>query len=50
MRINRAILALTAAGLTWGLTVPMSKVVLDWLDPAWTTVARFGLAAARTGA
>lgn len=45
MRINRAILALTAAGLTWGLTVPMSKVVLDWLDPAWTTVARFGLAA-----
>jgi O-acetylserine/cysteine efflux transporter len=45
MRINRAILALTAAGLAWGLTVPMSKVVLQWLDPAWTTVARFAVAA-----
>jgi O-acetylserine/cysteine efflux transporter len=45
MRFNRAILALTAAGLAWGLTVPMSKVVLAWLDPAWTTVMRFGLAA-----
>src|SRR3954451_18478223 len=45
MRINRSILALTAAGLAWGLTVPMSKVVLQWLDPAWTTVLRFGLAA-----
>src|ERR671916_1185167 len=41
----RPFLALTAAGLTWGLTVPLSKVVLEWLDPAWTTVARFGLAA-----
>jgi drug/metabolite transporter (DMT)-like permease len=45
MRINRSILALTAAGLAWGLTVPMSKVVLAWLDPAWTTVARFAIAA-----
>jgi O-acetylserine/cysteine efflux transporter len=45
MRFNRAILALTAAGLAWGLTVPMSKVVLGWLDPAWTTVMRFGIAA-----
>src|SRR3954451_4535943 len=45
MRINRSILALTAAGLAWGLTVPMSKVVLQWLDPAWTTVARFAIAA-----
>lgn len=41
----RPFLALTLAGLTWGLTVPLSKVVLEWLDPAWTTVARFGLAA-----
>src|SRR4051812_6396561 len=45
MRSNRAILALALAGLTWGLTVPLSKIVLEWLDPAWTTVARFGLAA-----
>jgi drug/metabolite transporter (DMT)-like permease len=41
----RPFVALTAAGLTWGLTVPLSKVVLEWLDPAWTTVLRFGLAA-----
>lgn len=43
--MRRTLLALTAAGLTWGLTVPLSAVVLGWLDPAWTTVARFGLAA-----
>src|SRR3954447_14186592 len=41
----RPFLALTVAGLAWGLTVPLSKVVLTWLDPAWTTVGRFGLAA-----
>src|SRR4051794_6628466 len=45
MKCNRALLALTAAGLAWGLTVPLSKVVLGWLDPAWTTVLRFGVAA-----
>jgi drug/metabolite transporter (DMT)-like permease len=45
MRCNRALIALTAAGIAWGLTVPMSKVVLGWLDPAWTTVMRFGIAA-----
>lgn len=42
---RRALIALTIAGLTWGLTVPMTKVFLGWMDPAWTTVARFGLAA-----
>jgi O-acetylserine/cysteine efflux transporter len=42
---RRALLALTAAGLTWGLTVPLSKVALGWLDATWLTVARFGLAA-----
>src|SRR3954453_22822219 len=42
---RRALLALTAAGLAWGLTVPLSKVVLGWLDPFWTTVGRFGIAA-----
>lgn len=45
MQNRRALTALTIAGLAWGLTVPMTKVILGWLDPAWTTVARFGLAA-----
>ncbi len=45
MQNRRALLALTVAGLSWGLTVPMTKVFLGWMDPAWTTVARFGLAA-----
>jgi O-acetylserine/cysteine efflux transporter len=45
MQNRRALVALTVAGLAWGLTVPMTKVVLGWLDPAWATVARFGLAA-----
>jgi O-acetylserine/cysteine efflux transporter len=41
-----AIAALTAAGLLWGTTVPMTKLALDGLGPGWLTVARFGLAAA----
>jgi len=41
-----AVAALAAAGLLWGLTVPMSKLALEWLPPAWLTFARFGLAAA----
>ena len=45
MKNRRALIALTTAGIAWGLTVPLTKVVLEWLDPAWTTVARFGLAA-----
>ena len=40
-----AFAALAAAGLIWGLTVPLSKVALGWLDPAWLAVARFALAA-----
>lgn len=40
-----ALAALVTAGLLWGLTVPLSKVALDWLDPAWLTVVRFGIAA-----
>src|SRR3954464_4997735 len=44
--MNRsALFALTAAGLMFGLTVPLSKVALGWLDPAWLAAARFGLAA-----
>ena len=38
--------ALVAAGVLWGTTVPLSKVALGWLGPAWLTFARFGLAAA----
>ncbi len=38
--------ALVAAGVLWGTTVPLSKVALGWLGPAWLTFVRFGLAAA----
>lgn len=38
--------ALAAACVLWGTTVPLSKVALGWLGPAWLTFARFGLAAA----
>jgi len=41
-----AVAALTAAGLLWGTTVPVTKLALAWLPPGWLTVARFGLAAA----
>jgi O-acetylserine/cysteine efflux transporter len=40
-----AILALAAAGVLWGLTVPLSKVSLEWLGPAWLAVVRFAVAA-----
>jgi O-acetylserine/cysteine efflux transporter len=44
--MNRsALLALTAAGLMFGLTVPLSKLALGWLDPAWLALVRFALAA-----
>jgi len=43
---RRAIAALTAAGLLWGTTVPLSKLALAWLSPGWLTFVRFGLAAA----
>jgi O-acetylserine/cysteine efflux transporter len=48
MNLDRrgAVAALTAAGLLWGTTVPMTKLALGWLPPGWLTVARFGLAAA----
>lgn len=42
---RRALLALTAAGILWGTTVPLSKVALGWLPPAWLTAVRFGVAA-----
>ena len=42
---NSALLALTAAGVLWGLTVPLSKLGLETLGPGWLTVARFAVAA-----
>jgi len=46
MTTNRtAILVLAAAGALWGLTVPLSKLSLDWLGGGWLTVARFAIAA-----
>jgi O-acetylserine/cysteine efflux transporter len=44
-RRRSAIAALTAAGLLWGTTVPLSKLALAWLSPSWLTFVRFGLAA-----
>ena len=38
--------ALISAGVLWGTTVPLSKLALAWLPPAWLAVTRFGLAAA----
>ncbi len=48
MNTNRrqAVVALCAAGLLWGTTVPLSKLALEWLPAGWLTAARFGLAAA----
>jgi O-acetylserine/cysteine efflux transporter len=43
--MKKSLVSLTLAGLLWGLTVPLSKLVLDWLDGGWLTVARFGIAA-----
>ena len=45
VRRHSALAALVAAGLLWGLTVPLSKLVLDWLPGGWLTVVRFALAA-----
>jgi O-acetylserine/cysteine efflux transporter len=44
-RQHTAIAALALAGALWGLSVPLSKLALGWLDPAWLAAARF-LAAA----
>jgi drug/metabolite transporter (DMT)-like permease len=48
MRNDRraALAALLAAGLLWGTTVPLSKLALGWLSPAWLTMIRFAVAAA----
>jgi O-acetylserine/cysteine efflux transporter len=38
--------ALIAAGVLWGTTVPLSKLALAWLAPAWLAFGRFAVAAA----
>ncbi|MFI7601454.1 DMT family transporter [Actinoplanes sp. NPDC049681] len=38
------LLALVTAGLLWGTTVPLTKVALTGVGPAWLTVLRFALA------
>jgi len=43
--LSPALAALILAGLLWGLTVPLSKVALGWLDGGQLTLVRFGLAA-----
>src|SRR3954469_6113944 len=45
LRRHAPLVALVSAGLLWGLTVPLSKLVLDWLDGGTLTVVRFALAA-----
>src|SRR5579859_7664000 len=42
---RNAIASLSAAGVLWGLTVPLSKLSLAWLSPAWLTAGRFAIAA-----
>jgi drug/metabolite transporter (DMT)-like permease len=44
-----AILALALAGSLWGLTVPLSKLGMEWLDAGWLAVARFAIAAPLLG-
>ena len=48
MNTNRrtVVAVLAGAGLLWGTSVPLTKLALEWLPPAWLTVTRFGLAAA----
>jgi drug/metabolite transporter (DMT)-like permease len=45
VRRHSALFALVAAGLLWGLTVPLSKLALEWLPGGWLTVVRFAAAA-----
>ena len=44
-RRREAIVALALAGGLWGLTVPLTKLGLDWLGAGWLAVARFAVAA-----
>src|SRR4051812_3249428 len=51
MRTNHrySLVALVAAGILWGTTVPLTKLGLAWLAPGWLTVARFALSAVLLG-
>jgi drug/metabolite transporter (DMT)-like permease len=40
-----ALVALAMAGSLWGLTVPLSKLGMEWLDAGWLAFARFAVAA-----
>jgi drug/metabolite transporter (DMT)-like permease len=42
---RNAFMALTAAGALWGLTIPFSKLALEWMGPFSLAVARFAGAA-----
>ncbi|HET8757887.1 MAG TPA: hypothetical protein VFM58_17840, partial [Solirubrobacteraceae bacterium] len=44
-RAQMAIVALALAGSLWGLTVPLSKLGMEWLGAGWLAVARFAIAA-----
>jgi len=44
-RRTRALIALTAAGLLWGTSTPLSKAAFAGFGPAWLTVLRFAVAA-----
>jgi drug/metabolite transporter (DMT)-like permease len=41
---NHALMALAAAGLLWGTSVPLSKTALSGFGPGWLTVLRFAVA------
>jgi O-acetylserine/cysteine efflux transporter len=41
---NQALMALAAAGLLWGTSVPLTKTALSGFGPAWLTVFRFAIA------
>lgn len=41
---NQALMALAAAGLLWGTSVPLSKTALNGFGPGWLTVLRFAVA------
>src|SRR5215212_7311949 len=43
------IVALALAGSLWGLTVPLSKLGMEWLGAGWLAVARFAIAAPLLG-
>jgi drug/metabolite transporter (DMT)-like permease len=45
LRRHSALVALVTAGVLWGLTVPLSKLVLEWLPGGWLTLVRFAIAA-----